>query len=317
MEMLGGLQGGGGGCGTPGLWLTVIGWTPATLTACSQRSQSQWEKPKHEAQNGPHTPKRKTDGLMTDKPCALMNYMYVAVCVWVSFWGAAGNSGIWHCSAPTHRARAYCQLGTSYFLCMNCVCEWVSLVEWAHYRGDNNAVGNLRDDCVQESQWRQSWRNALFSTPRHPKHPGEGERTRACLRVMFFHLLSALDHFTRLLQKHNFNLFENSLIFYIVLEVAVLSEHIHLHSYTNPQSCTPIFVGTINVMHSQPPCLTLNLHNWMPKVLQPKPTIPTCGVYQFGPTKYSDPTNIPIPQLSLSADTECWCNTSAHCAELT
>lgn len=40
MEMLGNLEGGGGGCGTPGLWLSVIWWTPATLTACSQRRQA-------------------------------------------------------------------------------------------------------------------------------------------------------------------------------------------------------------------------------------------------------------------------------------
>lgn len=84
-----------------------------------------------------------------------------------------------------------------------------------HYQGDNNAVGSLCSDCVMESRWRWSWRNASFSPPHHPRDPAEGGRERGSLRVMSFHL-SYVINYTKLLPKLNFNHVESRLIFYIV-----------------------------------------------------------------------------------------------------
>lgn len=183
MEMPGGLQGGGGdgGCGTPGFWLIVIGWTPATLTACSQCSQSQWEKPKHEA----HVPKMRDT--QTDD---LNNCMYLSVCL---------NSELQaRHDIMVHAVKELVQ-STYFTVCTVCVWECgKSVCWWAHYRGDNSAVGSLRGDCVQESRWKQSWSNASFSTQHRPTDPGERGR----------------GWHTRLLQKHNFNHIQSSLIFY-------------------------------------------------------------------------------------------------------
>lgn len=157
MEMLGGLEG-VGGCSTLGLWLTIIRRTPATFTACTQPSQSQWEKPKHQ---WPTSTNSKTDRVLkdtlTNNP---MNYMCMQM--WV---------------APTQR------LSIQVFFFSVCararVC--VSLLEWEYYQGHNNAVGSLRDDCVQVSRYRGSWRNVLFLTPCHPRDPERKGCFRGCL----------------------------------------------------------------------------------------------------------------------------------------
>lgn len=154
MEMPEGLEGGGGGCGTPGLWLTAIRWAPATLAACGPCRQAQWQKPKHERSK---SPKRNTD-LMKDTQT-------------MNMWATS----VW--DDPYHAAATHIPNKVWIWKCV-----FKFIYRWRSYLGCNNAVGTLHGDCVQVSLWKQSWRNASFSAPLHPTDPGQKHRETLCVR---------------------------------------------------------------------------------------------------------------------------------------